>query len=590
MNKIKVSDYIVDFYSQKGINIVFSITGGFAMHLNDSFGKNNNYKIYYNHHEQACAYSAFGYTKTNQIPSIICTTAGTAAVNAIPVCLNAYQDSLPLLFISGQVTSSQTLRSINNDKIKLRHYSGADCDIISMVSEITKYSKEILDIENITEILNESYNQLITGRPGPVWLSIPVDIQGMYINFDNKYIINNKILNYENNFNNIHELLSKSKRPLIIAGNGIKLSNCVDKFNNFINKYNIPVVVSILGTDIIETNHNLYHGKIGLIGDRHGNFTLQNCDLLISLGCRLSQGIVGYRSDWFVREAKIILIDIDNNELLKTNINYTLKIYTDLNLFFDNYSFPIYSYNIWIEKCNYWKKKWIFEIPNCLNDENGINPYLVLNKFYNIAPSNKITLCSAGSIVTNVWHMINIKKNDKFIHSSQGDMGMELPSAIGAQIAEPYKMVIPIIGDGSFQLNIQELQTIIHYKLPIKIMIFNNGAYGAIKITQNNFFKNKFGVDKDSGISFPDTEKIAYAYGIKYLSLKKIVNIDSVINEFIDYKESIILEIFSSIQTRYPKLNAIKNDDGTFTNRPFEDMDPFLDREEFKNEMIVNII
>jgi len=587
---IKVSDYIVDFYNKKGINVVFSITGGFAMHLNDSFGKNNNYKIYYNHHEQACAYSAFGYTKTNLKPSIICTTAGTAAVNAIPVCLNAYQDSIPLLFISGQVTSSQTLRSINNDKIKLRHYSGADCDIISMVSEITKYSKEILNVENITEILNESYEQLTSGRLGPVWLSIPVDIQGMSISIPEICINKNTILNYENNFDNIHKLLSQSKRPLIIAGNGIKLGNCIDKFNNFINKYNIPVVVSILGTDIIETNHNLYSGKIGLIGDRHGNFTLQNCDLLISFGCRLSQGVVGYRSDWFARDAKIIFIDIDKNELLKTNINYTLKIYTDLNLFFDNYNFPVYSYNNWIEKCNHWKKKWIFETPDCSSDENGINPYLILNKFYDIVPDNKITLCSAGSIVTNVWHMVNIKKNDKFIHSSQGDMGMELPSAIGAQIAEPHKMVIPIIGDGSFQLNIQELQTIKHYKLPIKIMIFNNGAYGAIKITQNNFFKNKFGVDEDSGISFPDTEKIAFAYGIKYLSLRKIENIDIMIREFIDYKESIILEIFSSIQTRYPRLNAIKNDDGTFTNRPFEDMDPFLDRDEFKSEMIINTI
>ena len=199
-------------------------------------------------------------------------------------------------------------------------------------------------------------------------------------------------------------------------------------------------------------------------------------------------------------------------------------------------------------------------------------------------------MCSSGSIVTNVWHMVNIKKDDKFLHSSQGDMGFELPAAIGSQIAEPNKMIVTILGDGSFQLNIQELQTMIQYKLPIKILLFNNGAYGAIKITQTNFFKNKFGVDGSSGLSFPNTEKIANAYGIKYLSLKKNEEVEFIMKKFIECTETIILEVFCCIQSRYPRLNAIKNDDGTFTNRPFEDMDPFMDREEFEREMIVKIV
>jgi len=348
----------------------------------------------------------------------------------------------------------------------------------------------------------------------------------------------------------------------------------------------------MLSTDVIQTDNELYAGKIGLIGDRHGNFTLQNCDLLISFGSRMAQGLVGYRSDWFAREAKIIYIDNDQNELEKTNINYTLKVNMDLNVFFDNYKYePTINYQEWIDKCIHWKRKWIFEMPsNYLNDELGINPYNALRVLYEKSPSNKITICSSGSIVTNVWHMVKIKMDDKFILSSQGDMGFELPSAIGAQIAEPSKLVIPILGDGSFQLNIQELQTIIQYKLPIKILIFNNGAYGAIKITQENFFKNKFGVDTSSGISFPNTSKIATAYGIEYLCANKNGELDMAIEQFINYEGHVILEIFCCIQGRYPRLNAIKNDDGTFTNRPFEDMDPFLDREEFKNEMIVNIV
>jgi acetolactate synthase-1/2/3 large subunit len=594
--KIKVSDYIVNFFNKNNIDTVFSITGGFAMHLNDSFGKNQNYNIYYQHHEQACGYSAVGYTKANNKACIVCTTAGVAATNAISPCLVAHQDSLPVLFISGQVKSVETISKINNEKMKLRHYAGADCDIISMVTPITKYAKEILNVLELKDILIEAYKNLINGRPGPVWLSIPIDIQGMLID-DIEIPIIEKDFNIQKNNEkilDIYNLLLSSKRPIIIAGNGLKLGNCIDKFNKFIEKYRIPTVVTILATDIIETKNDLYSGKIGLIGDRHGNFSMQNCDLLISMGCRMAQGIIGYRDDWFAREAKIIYIDNDTNELEKENIKYTLKVNMDLNTFFDNFNYDSRNldYSEWINKCIHWKKKWIFEMPNnYLDDSKGINPYYALKYLYKIAPENKITMCASGSIVTNVWHMVNIKSGDKFLHSSQGDMGFEIPSSIGAQIAEPEKMIITILGEGSLQLNIQELQTIVQYKLPIKILIFNNGAYGAIEITQSNFFKAKFGVDYSSGLSFPDTEKVANAYGIHYLSVKKNDDIENIINDFLNYSEGpVILEVFCCIQGRSPRLNAIKNDDGTFTNRPFEDMDPFMSREEFEKEMIVKIV
>jgi len=604
--KIKASDYIVDFLNKNGINTLFTITGGFAMHLNDSFGNNDKYNIYYQHHEQACGYSAVGYSKSNNKPSIVCTTAGCAATNAITPCLVAHQDSLPVVFISGQVKSVESIRKINNDKMKLRHYAGADCDIISMVTPITKYAKEILDVSELKDTMRAALYELTNGRPGPVWLSIPVDIQGMIIDVDveeSNYIIQRPINNLSNvdipteeediSITNIKQLLIESKRPLIIAGNGIKLGNCVEKFNNFVNKYKIPVVVTILSTDVIETDNELYAGKIGLIGDRHGNFTLQNCDLLLSFGCRMAQGLVGYRADWFAREAKIVYIDNDVNELEKTNVNYTLKVKMDLNRFLDHYdnrnSFETQDYTEWIDKCNHWKRKWINELPPFA--ESIINPYYALDAFFKRDLSNKITICSSGSIVTNVWHMVRIQKGDKFLHSSQGDMGFELPAAIGAQIAEPNKTVVTILGDGSFQLNIQELQTIVQCKLPIKILLFNNGAYGAIEITQTNFFKTKFGVDKSSGLSFPDTEKIANAYGIKYICVKNNADVEQRMDEFINcHGDPIILEVFCCIQGRYPRLNAIKNEDGTFTNRPFEDMDPFLDRADFEKEMIVKIV
>lgn len=595
MNKIKVSDFITDFLIKNGLDTLFTLTGGFAMHLNDSFGKNGGFDIHYQHHEQACAYSATGFTKTNSKPCIVCTTAGVAATNAISPCLVAYQDSLPILFISGQVKSNECIRSTNTENMQLRHYAGADCDIISMVKPITKYAYEITKIEEVKPVLIEAFNHLINGRPGPVWLSICVDIQGFMMDLTDIPIIekdiNGQVPNCED-LDKISELILESKRPLIIAGNGIKLGQCNDKFRIFLDKYKIPVVVTFHGTDLIESDDPLYVGKIGLVGDRAGNFAMQNCDLLISLGCRMAQGIVGYRADWFAREAKIVYIDNDSNELEKNNTHYDLKINMDLNLFFDNYNYTSEDYKLWIEKCNHWKNKWQFELPsNVMDDSNGINPYYMLKKFFEKAPENKIIITSSGSIITNVWHMVNVKEGDKFIISSQGDMGFELPASIGAQIAEKNKMVVPIFGEGSFQLNIQELQTIVQYKLPIKILLFNNGAYGAIEITQKNFFKAKFGVDGSSGLSFPDSEKVANAYGIKYVSVSKNENVDLAIDEFINYNDGpIILEVFCCIQGRSPRLNAIKNDDGTFKNRPFEDMDPFLDRKEFEKEMIINIV
>ena len=593
--KKRVSDYIVDFFYKNGIDTLFTITGGFAMHLNDSFGNHGNYNIFYQHHEQALGYSAVGFSKTNNKPAIVCTTAGCAATNTITPCLVAHQDSLPIIFISGQVKSTETITAINTEKMKLRHYAGADVDIISVVKPITKYAKEILNINELHETLIESFKQLISGRPGPVWLSIPVDIQGMLIEFDNIPIITNDIKSTICDpipLENIYGLLKDAKRPIIIAGNGIKLGNCNDKFNEFLKKYNIPVCVTFHGTDLIESDNNLYAGKIGLLGDRAGNFALQNSDLVLSLGCKMAQAVIGYRPDWFAREAKIIYIDNDQNELEKNNINYALKINMDLNVFFDNYKFENVDYSAWVDKCVHWKTKWLFETPlNMLDDDNVVNPYYMLKMFYQKAPSDKISLVSSGSIITNVWHMVNIKKNDKFIISSQGDMGFEVPAAIGSQIAAPTKMVIPILGEGSFQLNIQELQTIVQYKLPIKILLFNNNAYGALKITQENFFKTKFGVDESSGLSFPNSSKIASAYGIHYLSIYKNSEVEDVIDKFINYSEGpVILEVFCCIQGRYPRLNAIKNDDGTFTNRPFEDMDPFMDREEFRKEMIVKIV
>lgn len=586
---MRVSDYIVKTLEVNGIDTSFSITGGFAMHLNDSFGKSN-FKVYYQHHEQACGYAAVGYTKACGRPSVVCTTAGCAATNTISPCLVAYQDSIPVLFISGQVKSTETIRSTNTESMKLRHYAGADCDIVSAVSDMTKYSHEITNVSEIPSVMTKAIESLMTGRPGPVWLSIPVDIQAMQISEPLASFTKISYTEDAIDLSKVYQYLRNSKRPLLLIGNGVKLGGCREQLLTFLKHYSIPCVVTMLSTDLLETKHPLNFGKVGILGDRHGNFTLQNCDLLISLGCRMAQGIVGYRSEWFAREAKVIYIDNDLNELQKTNIRYDLKVFADLRSFFSSFNLPEkQDYSEWIAKCTHWKTRWLFETPNRSNSTK-INPYSALKYLYEVAPMNKIITVSSGSIVTNVWHMAYIKEGDRFLLSSQGDMGFELPAAIGAQISEPSKCVISILGEGSLQLNIQELQTIVQHKLPIKVLIFNNASYGAIEMTQKAFFNEKFGVDVSSGISFPDTSKIATAYGIHYISISNYDELEVKIHEFLDYSGPVILEIFCCIQSRYPKLSAFKNEDGTFTNRPFEDMEPFLDRDDLKNEMIISSI
>lgn len=586
---MRISDYIINFLEKNGIDIVFTITGGFAMHLNDSFGRSTLIRSIYQHHEQACGYSAVGYSKSTNKPSIVCTTAGVAATNTISPCLVAHQDSVPVFFISGQTKSTETIRTLNSDKLKLRHYSGADCDIISIVSPITKYAHQITSVDEVPHIFEKAFTEMISGRPGPVWISIPIDIQGSVVNYIPRAICMKNTTHNKVDLTELYSLISNSSRPILLVGNGINISNTKNEFECFIKNNPIPCVFTILSTNLLETRHELNAGKVGLIGDRTGNFVIQNCDLLISLGCRMAQGIIGYRGDWFSRGSKKVIIDIDINEINKSNITYDLKYNIDLKDFFGSFNYNIPNFQEWKDKCNYWKSKWLFEMP-ILDLKEKINPYVVLKRFYELAKTIKITVSSSGSIDTNLWHMIDIKANDSYVHSSQGDMGFEIPASIGASIGNPDRPVICVLGEGSFQLNIQELQTILQYNLPIKILLFNNASYGAIQITQNSFFNAKFGVDTHSGISFPDTKKIATAYGIEYEAITSYEEIDKKIDYFLNFNKCIILEVFSCIQSRYPRLSAIKKEDGTFENRPLEDMCPFLNRDEFIREMIVDIV
>lgn len=583
----KVSDFIINFFLKKQINTVFSVTGGFAMFLNNTIANSKNINVTYNHHEQACGYAAMGYTKNTLNPSIVCTTSGCGITNTISCINSCWHDNLPVFFLAGQSKTIDTIKHYKSKKIQLRNGFGSDCDIVNIVKDITKYAVEIHDIEDLEYELSKAYFLATNGRKGPVVISVPIDIQGLTIDKLNPSFIPEKQNETSNKFlNEVEKKFNDCKRPLLLIGGGI-YSNChiKPKLIKFIEKYNIPCVFTFFSMDLFESSHKLYSGRIGILGERCGNFTVQNCDLLITVGCRLNKGHTGYNPQWFAREATKIVIDIDENEPKKDliKIDYFLKM--DIEFFLDNVNFLKKDNTKWIEKCNHWKNKWFLEIPELKENNIGLNPYYLIQQVGILNQKETIYVTCSGNTITTSWHVLPIKKNDRFLVSQQGEMGFELPAGIGAAISED-KQVVVLVGDGALQFNIQELQTIVTKKLNIKIIVINNNGYCCIRNTQSNYFTNIHGCDKDSGLGFPNLEKISNAYGINYLSVRSSSDICNLKDVF-ENKEAYICEVFCFDQERFPKLSAVKNEDGSFTGKPFEDMKPFLTREEFNKEMII---
>lgn len=530
---MKVSDYVATHL--KMYRKVFSVTGGFAMHLNESFSKTH--EVIYQHGEGPCGYSAMGYSRMNLEPSIVCVTAGCGATNAVTPCLIAYQDSVPVFFISGAVAHKDNVRHLRHS---VRTYTGSDCDIVSMVKHITKFAYELTDPRDVKNIIGQCITHMTSGVPGPVWLSIPIDIQAMEVPDDDSET-------------DVLELWMKSKRPVVIVGNGIRLSGTTSQLEEFVKTHNVPVVCTFFGTDLVPS-HNI--GRVGIIGDRTGNFTVQNADLVLCLGCRLAKTVIGYRPEWFARDANVFKC-------------------SDLNEFFRQ-SLPFIDRTEWMATVRKWHEKWFRELPN---PESDICPYTFLNKFYTLKPPGETTVLSSGSIVCVAWHQCLVKPGDRYIMSSHGDMGYELPVAIGCAIASG-KTTWVIHGDGSFQYNFQEIETITRLKLPVKILVFNNGGYGAIKITQSAYFGNIVGTEFDN---LPSIKGLAGVYGIEYFTKYQL-------EDAIAHKGPCIVEVTCHVQERYPKVQNKMNADGSFSNKPIEDMWPEIERGEFLKNMIVKPI
>jgi len=553
---MKVSDYVVDFLVKKGIKQCFAVTGGFAMHLNDSMGQHMD--VNYTHGENPAGYSALGWSSVEHRPSVCCVTAGCGATNAITPCLIAYQDSVPVWFISGQVHMNDNVRTLWHS---VRSYFGSDCDIISMVYNITKYATELTDPKELPDILEKCYYNLTNGRLGPVWLSIPVDVQAMEVPEGSISTHLPGVIKFDSIPQKFYDVWCNSKRPLVLAGNGIHLSRTVNVFRE---KVKVPYVVSYFGSDLGPD----YIGKVGLIGDRAGNFAVQNCDVLLCLGCRLGKNITGYDRKLFAPNAIIISIDIDHNELQLKQKNVNMSIHADLKTFFCSYVNPIKIDPEWIKRTSRWRSEWSRVVPS---GDSLTCPYKMLDTFFVNKPAQSQVVASSGSLYCLAWHMYRPKEGDRYIASSHGDMGYELPVAIGA-CKNTEKRTFCLVGDGSFQLNVQELATLKLLQLPVTVMVFNNGGYGAIQITQNAQFGRLYGTEFETSI-----EGVAKGYGLPYYKVK-----DPSDTTYLDHTGPVVVEFECHVQERTPKISNRPLGNGKFENASYDNMYPFLDQEVLK--------
>ena len=593
---IRVADYIADYIYKLGIKDVFMVSGGGMMFLSDGLVVNSKINVVCNHHEQASAMAAETYSKCNENFGVAYITTGCGGTNAITGVLGAWQDSVPCLFISGQCKRKETIR---NSGLKLRQFGVQEADIVSIVDSITKFAYMVNDPEMIAYYLEKAVYLSKSGRPGPVWLDIPMDVQGAQVDEKKlKHFKENDLeKGYKENVTTIEikkvtELINKSARPVIIAGNGIGLAGAKPIFKEFIEKTRIPVVVPHLGINNLPTGHKSFIGRIGNKGDRSGNLAVQNSDLVLSLGSSLSVSSTGQEYQNFAREAKIIVVDIDPVQHLKNTIRIDLFVNADIKKFLEELNGKELNVttNDWQKKCSTWKEKYPVCLPEYKNDKNGINLYYFVDRLSKKMKSNAIVISDAGSAFYAVSQGIILKSGQRFITSGgQAEMGYTLPATIGASVSMGRKEVIGITGDGSLQMNIQELQTVKHYKLPIKLFVWNNNGYLSIRATQTKFFNGRYiGTDKASGVSFPDLKKIASAYGIKYYKISKSSKIDECIDDILLEKEAVICEVMCDPnQEIVPSVQSLKKQDGTMVSKPLEDMYPFLDRNEFSKEMIV---
>lgn len=606
--KQRLADYVADFLVSHGVTDCFSVVGGGAMHLNDALGHKEGLKVTYNHHEQACAIAAEAYARLDNKIAAVCVTTGPGGTNALTGVVGGWLDSIPMFIISGQVRYDTTARyALQFTQTPLRAMGDQEYDIVKSVEPMTKYAVMIEKPEQIRYALEKAWYLATNGRPGPVWIDIPVNYQGCIIETDELQAYDSAEdaakLPPPVSDDIIQEVIGKikkAKRPVFHAGYGIRLSGAYKIFRSVAKKLNIPIVTYWNAVDLIENENPLYCGRAGNMGDRSGNWAIQNADLILAVGTRISIRQVGYNWKTWARAAEVIMVDIDQAEMKKPTLHVEMPIWADAKDFLTKLDASLGSVvntsEEWLEVCQRWKKLYPVVLPKHW-EENGqtANVYAFIHYLSSCLPKNSLTAVSNGAccVVGNQAYVI--QEGSRMANNSAiASMGYGLPAAIGTCLSGGRRTTICLEGDGSIMMNLQELQTILTNNLPIKIFLINNNGYHSIRITQTNLFgeHTKVGVGPESGdLSFPEFEKLAKAFGYPYYSAHSNAEMKRVVDTVLATDGPVFCEIFTDTkQVWEPKSSTKRLEDGSLVSPPLEDLAPFLPREELKKNMFIPMI
>jgi acetolactate synthase I/II/III large subunit len=600
---MKLSDYLVDRLTNWGVRHVFLVTGGGAMHLNDSLGKAADLHYFCCHHEQAAAMSAEGYARITGTPGVLNVTTGPGGINALNGVFGAWTDSIPMLVISGQVKRETCMATYGPSN--LRQLGDQEVDIVRMVKGITKYSVFLDDPSSIAYHLERAWYLASHGRPGPCWLDIPVDVQSAQIDPD-------KLRHYDPSEDallwsastvreqsaEVLRRLTEAERPVILAGTGVRLADALPEFEAVIHAMGIPVTTAWTH-DLIASDDPQFCGRPGTIGERAGNFTVQNADVLLVLGSRLNIRQTSYNYKNFARDAFKIQVDIDNAEFTKPTQQPDMGIHCDLKVFLSEMARQLNESNysarpehrVWLNWCRERREK--YPVVQKHQRENGppLNPYHFINEFIAGLKEDDVIVCGNATACIVPFQTAQLKKGQRLIsNSGSASMGYDLPAAVGAAVARQGGRVICVAGDGSIQLNIQELQTIAHHKLPVKIIVLNNNGYLSIRATQTGFFGRLVGESPASGMSLPDLVKVAAAYGIPSTHVYSMDALTSMFGEM-DQPGPALFEVHLDPKQEFePRIRSRQLPDGTIVSPNLEDMYPFLSADELQSNMIAALV
>lgn len=588
--KIRVADYIVEKLYQAGAEHCFLVTGGMIMHLTDALYSNKKMGVTCCQHEQAATMAGEAYGRYTNKLGFAMATAGPGALNTITGVVGAYVDRSPLVVVAGQSKVSQAIVTTT------RQFALQGFNNLPIFKNFTKYAVMITDIKQVRYEVEKCIAIATKAPVGPVYLECPIDIQAALFDPEEHeaYVENVETkVDVSSHIERLVELVKKAKRPLILAGAGVRLADAIDDFRFFIEKYKIPVITSRLGMDLIEHSHPLFIGRPGTYGDRPANFAIQNSDLFITVGCRLGMGIVGYGDPkLFAPHAFKVAIDVDAQELAKPSVTFDLPIQMDAKEFFvqmkNKLGDSVLSISTWCEQGQIWKQKYPVDLPEYVDEKDGINSYRFTRLFSEKANEGDVFLVDTGSCFHVHAQAFHVKKNQRhIITGGLSTMGYS-PASIGVAAAAKGKSVYCISGDGSIQMNLQEFQTIAHYKLPIKTILHNNKGYLLIRHTQRNFCGNRLiGEGPETGVGFPNFKKIAEAFDHLYVRIENLEEFDKKMDQVIAHQGPVICDVATPAwQLLVPRVASKQLENGQMVSMPYDDMFPFLERDEYESNCL----